>query len=101
MLHPRAPIGPYPSGVQVVQAPVRPAVVELVGWTALGAIVGLVVFVFQPLLSIALAVGLPVAAIGTAWAGHPGPPPRSAYVLGAFGVGLLGMHAVVLAALAL
>jgi len=87
--------------MRVAPVPVRPALVELVGWTALGAIVGLVVFVFQPLLSIALAVGLPVAAIGTAWSTHPGPPPRSAYVLAAFGIGLLGMHAVVLAALAL
>jgi hypothetical protein len=87
--------------VRVAEAPVRPAGIELVGWLSLGAVVGLVVLVFQPPLSIALAVGLPATAAGWAWLARHEVVPRSAYVLGAFGLGVLMVDAVLLVPLAL
>ena len=87
--------------VRAVQtAPLRPALSELVGWLSLGAVVGLVLMIFQPPLAIALAIGITAAGAFRAWRSPDGVVPRTAYTLGAFGLGLLILDLVLLAPLA-
>ena len=87
--------------VRAVQtAPLRPALSELIGWLSLGAVVGLVLMIFQPPLAIALAVGLPAVGAVRAWRSPDEGVPRNAWTLGAFGLGLLILDVVLLAPLA-